>query len=94
MSIMNSKLTYKIFSIGAGMLIASATGIIARKAWTTFRNDAPPENPDNPETEWKDALIWSVATAVTAGITRMLIMRGANEGWKAVTGELPPPMQA
>jgi hypothetical protein len=72
------------------MLTGVATTAIAKTVWKTFKKEEPPTNPENPDTAWKDALLWTIATGVTAGITRMLIMRGANQGWRAATGELPP----
>lgn len=37
-------------------------------AWSAFsRSMTPPENPDEPEVEWRQALLWAAATAPTRG---------------------------
>ena len=89
MSSLTSKIANGIFSIGTTLLIASVSGAIARSTWKALRNGPPPANPTSPETGLKDALLWTLATGITASVTRLIIMRGAEAGLRSITRKLP-----
>lgn len=59
-----------------GLLVAGS--YIARRAtdevWSVVSDDPPPD-PDDPDTNLRDALIWSLASAVLVGLTRLLLRR-------------------
>lgn len=59
-----------------GLLVAGS--YIARRAtdevWGMVSDDPPPD-PDDPDTNLRDALIWSLASAVLVGLTRLLLRR-------------------
>lgn len=59
-----------------GLLVAGS--YIARRAtdevWRVVSDDPPPD-PDDPDTNLRDALIWSLASAVLVGLTRLLLRR-------------------
>lgn len=84
------KATFKV-AVGAATVAAA---LAARKAlalvWKKARNDGPPPNPGSPGTAWGEALTWTLATAVGAGIAKLLAERGATAGWRKAVGSLPP----
>lgn len=59
-----------------GLLIAGS--FLARwtidEAWEAVR-DEPPPDPDDPDTELRDAVLWSVASGLLVGLVRLLLRR-------------------
>ncbi len=78
------------FGLGA----AAVTAVLARQGmkagWEAVRDDEPPENPISYETSWSHALAWTVALALGAGVTRLVVERVAAQVWLRRTGRLPP----
>lgn len=84
------KIMWKIVSSAAAFLAAIAVRSIVTKSWKAINHDDPPNNPESEDTNWTEAILWTMATAMTAGLARLLAQRGAVAGWKKVTGETPP----
>ncbi len=59
----------------ASGLAATAASFVTRsalrKGWNTATGDDPPLNPDSSETAWTEALVWTVAASVVAGVSRL-----------------------
>lgn len=87
---MSNQLKWKIVANGAAFLAAMAVRAIISKSWKAVTHEEPPKNPESSEVQLREALMWTVATALTAGIARLLAHRGAAVGWQKVTGQLPP----
>lgn len=83
------KMTYNLVAAGVAMLAAKVVQSGIEKGWEAVQKDEPPENPDDPETSWKEALIWSVATGVLIGLTKLLAKRGTAAGWSRIMGYNP-----
>lgn len=85
--------TWKIAATGAGVV----AGVFARKAimagWVKTKGTNPPTNPAARETQWSEALIWTVATSIGVGIARLVAQRGAAGAWEKATGALPRALQ-
>ena len=78
--------------VGAG---AAALGGIAvrqalQQAWKLAKHEDPPLDPGSWDVEWKDAIMWTLATGVAMGLGRQLARRGAAAGWERLLGEAPP----
>ncbi|HEX6308694.1 MAG TPA: DUF4235 domain-containing protein, partial [Longimicrobiales bacterium] len=58
--------------------------------WKAVLHDEPPENPVSADTSWRDALLWTTALALGAGIARLVVERLAAEVWVEKTGRKPP----
>jgi hypothetical protein len=70
----------------AGVAINKGLG----RAWRLAKDEDPPEDPTSRDVEWRDAILWTIATGVVFGLGRLLARRGAAAGWEALTGEAPP----
>lgn len=74
-------------------LSAVVAGMVARKSleliWTKTTGNKPPENPESPEVQLREAFLWAIATGVTIGVARLLATRGVAKAWQRATGELP-----
>jgi hypothetical protein len=85
------KLGYEALSAAAGLLAAVAARKLVTAVW---RGDPqPPLNPADRRVSWSDALSWALASALGAGVARVVAMRGAAAGWERATGEAPPGLQ-
>lgn len=87
------KTAWKFAATGAAIV----SGIVARKviisAWTKAKKTNPPTNPAARDTQWGEALAWTVATSIGVGIARLVATRGAAAGWEKATGALPPGLE-
>ena len=83
------KITYSLLAAGAAFLAARVVRATLEKGWEKFAKDVPPENPADPETSWKEALVWSVSSGVLVGLARMVAQRGAAAGWHRLMGYNP-----
>jgi hypothetical protein len=86
------KLTYNALSTVAGIAAAVAARKIVSALWSS--DTETPLNPADRRTSWREALAWGLATAVGAGVARVVALRGAATGWEKMTGETPPGVAA
>lgn len=85
--------TWKLMGTGSAIV----TGIAARKvitaAWTKGTGQAPPQNPESPDTTWQEALVWALVSGALIGVARMLAARKAADIYRSATGHLPRGLQ-
>ncbi|MDQ3392882.1 MAG: DUF4235 domain-containing protein [Bacteroidota bacterium] len=86
----SNQLKWKIVSNGAAILAAMAVRAIISQGWKAIKHEDPPKNPESNDVELKEAIMWTLITAMTAGIARLFAHRSAAVGWKKVTGQMPP----
>lgn len=84
------EILWKLTYTGAGILTAVVVRALLRSLWEAVRGEEPPANPAAPFTSWGDAIVWSAAVGLGVAAGRLLARRAAAEGWKRVTGALPP----
>lgn len=85
----NERLTYNLLASGAAIVAAIVVRNAMEKTWELVNNKVAPENPADPETSWKEAVVWSIASGVVIGLARMFAQRGAAAGWHRVMGYNP-----
>jgi len=61
----------------AAMAASTLTRSALKKGWNSATGGDPPLNPASAETAWTEALVWTVATSVVAGVSRLLARRTA-----------------
>lgn len=83
------KLTYNLVAAGITLLAVRAIKAGMEKGWGVIQHDAPPENPEDPETSWQQAMIWSVVSGVIIGAAQLIVRRGTAAGWIRLTGQNP-----
>ncbi len=76
-------------------IAAAVAGLATTKAlgqvWAKLVPGAePPNDPTDPDTSTKDALLWTALTGVGVGVATVLAQRGAAKGWSKATGRVPP----
>lgn len=61
---------------------AAAAAIVTRRAlmrvWEHQRGEAPPRNPDDPQVNWRDAIVWGALSGMLIGIARVGGRRAAS----------------
>ncbi len=75
---------------GGGAVLA---GLAARKAlttvWKTATGNEPPTVPEDPDTEWHEAVLWALASGAAVGLARLFATRQAAGYYRRSTGKLP-----
>ena len=56
---------------------ASLTHAVLKRGWNAVTGEDPPVNPASAETAWTEALTWTVAASLVAGLTRLAARRAA-----------------
>ncbi len=84
------QLVWKLAVGGAGLLSATLVKKAVSAAWRGGAKGDPPNDPTDPLIPWKDALIWTVASAVGIAVAQLVAQRGADAGWRKMTGHPPP----
>lgn len=86
----SDKIKWIGLAAGSAMIASFATRNLLRAGWRAFADNDPPRNPASPDTEWSEAVTWTVAAGLAAGLTRLVARRGAAAVWKGTTGSRPP----
>ena len=82
-----------MWKLGATLVGVTITMLIRRtmtRAWQHRTGGAPPNNPADDETTWKDAVVFAAVSGLAIGIARVLSDRAAAEAWRKAKGSYPP----
>ena len=85
----SEKLLWRGVGMGAGIAAAFVTRKLLRGAWHVTTGNDPPGNPAAPDTTWREAISWAVASGVAIAVARLVAQRGAAEAWRAAKGHYP-----
>lgn len=86
------KLKWLALATGSAVIASFAARNLIRAGWRVLADDDPPLNPAALDTEWSEAVSWTLMTGVAAGLASLLARRGAASTWKSLTGSRPPGM--
>lgn len=81
---------WALFTAGAAAAAAWAMRNGLRMGWRALRGEDPPDNPAAFDVDWRDAVVWTAASATAAGVARLMARRGSATLWKRLTGSRPP----
>jgi hypothetical protein len=88
------KTAWKLAALGSGVVAGIAVRKVLMSGWkATHHGNLPPTNPANRQTQWSEALMWTLATSIGVGIARLVATRGAAGLWEKATGALPPGLE-
>jgi len=82
-------LVWKILGAGAGIGAATMTRKLVTSGWAAATGKPPPENPEDPEVSWPEAVGWAVASGAAIGVARLLATRKAAEYYAKSAGHPP-----
>ena len=74
---LSDKQRWMLVSGGSALAVAFATRSALKYGWNAATGEDPPMNPADTETAWTEALTWTVAASVVAGISRLAARRAA-----------------
>lgn len=86
-------LMWKVIGTGSAVLAATAAQRALTLAWKAATGDEPPTIPEDPDTEWKDAVAWALLSGACIGLARLFAVRRAAIYYRRSTGELPKEMR-
>lgn len=84
-----SALAWKVLGTGSAVLAAAVAQRGLEVAWRAATGEPPPSIPEDPDTDWKEAVTWAVASGVVVGLARLLATRRAASYYRRSTGSLP-----
>ena len=71
---------------GAAMAASFVTRTLLKKGWNAATGDDPPMNPADMRTSWSEAVVWTLAASVVAGLSQLAARRATSE---ALGGPVP-----
>jgi len=80
---------WKLLGTGSAVLAAALADRALNLIWRGATGDQPPTVPEDPETNWGEALAWAALSGAVIGVARMLATRRAAAYYMRSTGELP-----
>ena len=82
-------LAWRVIGTGAAL----AAGVLAERGvkagWKLATGNEPPTIPEDPDTNWTEAVSWALLSGAVVGLARLLATRRAAEYYRRSTGELP-----
>lgn len=73
-------------------------GIVAKKVaeggWKFITGNDSPANPEDPDTDWIEAIAFALVSGAIVQLTRMLVNRQSTRVYKKSTGRLPKSVQS
>lgn len=68
-------------------------GILAKKVteggWKFITGNDSPANPEDPDTNWTEAIVFALISGAIVQLTRVLVNRQSTQAFKKSTGRLP-----
>jgi hypothetical protein len=80
---------WKVLAALSAVAAAQAADKTLTVLWRGATGDKPPTVPEDPETNWTEALAWAALSGAVMGVARMLATRQAAQYYVKSTGSLP-----
>jgi len=80
---------WKVLAALSAVMAAQAADKTLTVIWRGATGTTPPTVPEDPETNWTEAVAWAALSGAVMGIARMLATRQAAQYYVKSTGELP-----
>ncbi len=72
---LSRKHRWLLLSSGAAMAASFATQTLLKKGWNAATGEDPPLNPASAKFTWPEALTWTLAASVVAGVSQLVARR-------------------
>ena len=86
-------LAWRVIGTGSALLAVAVAHKGLSTAWKLVTGDDPPTIPEDPETNWPEAITWAVLSGAVLGVARLLATRRVAQYYQRSTGELPSAVQ-
>ncbi|GAB7193154.1 hypothetical protein NUM3379_38630 [Kineococcus sp. NUM-3379] len=88
---MNAML-WKLLGTGAAVGAGALANAVTKRGWKLATGTNPPDNPEDPDVGWKEAVLWALASGAVIGIARLIAERQAAAYYRKAVGARPPGM--
>lgn len=82
----------KVFNV-LGTVVGLGASIVAKKVseggWKAVMASDPPANPEDPDTEMYEAILWALFSGAVIAVVRMLVSRKWTQYYTKSTGRRP-----
>jgi hypothetical protein len=82
-------LAWRIIGTGAAIVAATLAERGIKTGWKLATGNEPPTIPEDPDTNWGEAISWALLSGAVIGLARLVATRRAAEYYRRSTGELP-----
>ncbi len=72
----SKKIKWLLLSGGVAMAASALTKTALAKGWNSATGEDPPLNPESRKTSWSEAIAWTLAVSVAAGLSQLVARRG------------------
>jgi hypothetical protein len=86
-------LVWKVLGTSAAVGAAVVARKLVASGWTAATGKAPPDNPEDPEVSWQEALGWAVVSGAVIQMARLIATRQAAAYYTKSAGHLPKELQ-
>jgi hypothetical protein len=80
---------WRVLGTGSAVVAAGLAERGVRGLWQAVTGAQPPENPEDPDTRWGEAVTWALISGAAVALARLLATRRAAAYYRSSTGELP-----
>jgi hypothetical protein len=89
----NPSIGWRLVGAASALLAGLAARRLMVTVWRVVSGDNPPANPAAPDTRWREAIPYALASGAAMGLARMLATRKAADYYRKSTGHLPRGME-
>lgn len=86
-------MVWKVLGTGSAVLAATFAERGLKAVWRTATGNEPPTIPEDPDTNWTEAVSWALLSGAVIGLARLAATRRAAAYYRRSTGELPKALQ-
>ncbi|PPK98021.1 uncharacterized protein DUF4235 [Kineococcus xinjiangensis] len=83
-------MVWKLIGTGAAVGAGALANAVTKGGWKFLTGSNPPDNPEDPDVGWKEAVLWALASGAVIGIARLLAERQAAAYYRKAVGTRPP----
>ncbi|HEX7537259.1 MAG TPA: DUF4235 domain-containing protein [Dermatophilaceae bacterium] len=86
-------LVWKVLGTGAAVGAAVVARKLLTSGWIAVTGREPPENPEDPEVSWQEAVGWAVVSGAVIEVSRLVATRQAAAYYAKSAGHPPKALQ-
>jgi hypothetical protein len=87
-------LVWKVLGTSAAVGAAVVAKKFVASGWTAATGKEPPDNPEDPDVSWQEAIGWAVVSGAVIQVARLIATRQAAAYYVKSAGHLPKDLQA
>ena len=86
-------LVWKVLGTSAAVGAAVVARRLVASGWTAATGKEPPDNPEDPDVSWQEAVGWAVVSGAVIQVARLIATRQAAAYYARSAGHLPKELQ-